>query len=104
HYLRRACRTGQQFLTLRGHGGNVTALAFSPDGTRLLSGGTPGGGGPARGHADNVKVWDVNTLRELRTLPGHRGTVLHVASSADGKRFLSAAEDGTATVWEAATG
>lgn len=39
---------------LAGHGGPVNALAFSPDGSRLLSSG-----------ADGIRVWDVRSGKEL---------------------------------------
>ncbi len=37
-------------------------------------------------------------------LPGHLGAVLGVAISADGRRLVSASEDGTIKVWDAASG
>src|SRR5437588_473831 len=48
--------TGKQLGSLEGHRGEVTAVAFSPDGTRLVSGG-----------ADNAAlVWDVTRLRPAK--------------------------------------
>jgi serine/threonine protein kinase/WD40 repeat protein len=45
---------------LRGHRTDVTQLAFSPDGGRLLSLSTP---------SEEVKIWDVQSGRELASLP-----------------------------------
>lgn len=43
--------TGQQVMTLRGGLGQLTALTFSPDGTRVAAAGLDGADGV-------VKVWD----------------------------------------------
>src|SRR5262249_30290241 len=57
--------TGEEFLTLKGHTGRVTAVAFSPDGKRLTSG--------SRAEGDKLgqlKIWDATTGQELRSLQG----------------------------------
>jgi WD40 repeat protein len=42
--------SGQETLTLKGHAGQVTSVAFSPEGKRIVS-----------GSFDNtVKVWDAS--------------------------------------------
>jgi WD40 repeat protein/tRNA A-37 threonylcarbamoyl transferase component Bud32 len=67
-------------LDLRGHSDLVVALAFTPDGTTLATGGSDG----------LVKIWDVATGRERGTLPGHGVPVLAVAFSPDGQTLASA--------------
>jgi WD40 repeat protein len=70
--------------TLRGHKGPVFCVDISPDGKRLVSGG-----------ADwTVRLWDLETGKELTYLDGHGGGVLDVAFSPDGKRILSAGSAG----------
>ena len=39
-----------------------------------------------------------------RTLRGHLGTIYSVAYDSDGKRLVTASEDGTARIWDAVTG
>jgi WD40 repeat protein len=47
-----------------------------------------------------LKVWDLETGRELRTLEGHSGPVYGVAVSRDGRRVVSASGDNTLKVWD----
>ncbi len=51
-----------------------------------------------------LKVWEVETGRELATLEGHRRSVWGCAVTADGRRVVSASEDRTLKVWEVETG
>ncbi len=68
---------------------DVTALAFSPDGSRL-----------AVGSSDEVRVFDAGSGAELLVLRGHRGSVEvdKVVFSPDGSMLASWADDGT-RVW-----
>ncbi len=64
-----------------GHTASVWSVAFSPDGTRLLSGSKDA----------TLRLWDVATGRELRKFEGHDDLVTTVAFSPDGKRACRAA-------------
>ena len=77
-----------------GHPYGVTSVAFSPDGTRLLSGSDD----------KTLKLWDAATGALLRTFEGHSDQVRSVAFSPDGTRLLSGSDDRTLKLWDAATG
>ena len=51
-----------------------------------------------------LKVWDVASGRELRTLAGHTELVLAVALTPDGRLAVSASADKTLKVWDVASG
>ena len=51
-----------------------------------------------------LKVWDVGSGRELRTLEGHTDHIHGVALSGDGLLAVSVSRDSTVKVWEVASG
>jgi hypothetical protein len=51
-----------------------------------------------------VIVWDAETGAQLRTLTGHTHGVTAVAFGPDGRRALTGSDDGTARLWDIATG
>ena len=74
------------------YGENVwgTALVFSPDDSVIVRGLAAG----------RIQLWDVTTGDKLTTLEGRTATVKTLEFSADGKTFISAAEDGTILLWD----
>ncbi len=85
---------GSARVRLRGHGGYVNALAFSPDGARLLSGSDDG----------TARIWNARSGALERVLRGHDGTIRGVSYSDDGRRIATAGSDGTVRVWPAGGG
>ncbi len=51
-----------------------------------------------------LKLWDIQTGRELHTLKGHFGEVTCVAIFPDGKHAISGSNDGTLRIWNLKTG
>ncbi|NMG58848.1 WD40 repeat domain-containing protein, partial [Geitlerinema sp. P-1104] len=51
-----------------------------------------------------LKLWDLETGRELATLTGHSWWVNAVAIAPDGKRAVSASRDKTLKLWDLETG
>ena len=85
--------TGEELAVLRGHTVGVRTCAFSPDGTRIVS-----------GSDDNtLRLWDVETGDEIAVLRGHTGGVLTCAFSPDGMRVVSGSNDGSLRLWDAVT-
>jgi WD40 repeat protein len=78
----------------------VWALAFSPDGKKLLT-----GSGSLEGTQGEARLWDLASGQTARhgRLP-HAARVHAVAFSRDGKTVLTGCWDGTARLWDAATG
>jgi eukaryotic-like serine/threonine-protein kinase len=87
-------RTGVSLLDLMGHTGIVSSVAFSPDGTRIVSG----------SYDKTAKVWDSRTGESLLELKGHTGKLWSVAFSPDGTRILTGSSDRTAKLWDSKTG
>jgi WD40 repeat protein len=81
-------QTGRLVREFKGHQEWVFSLAFSPDGHLAYS----TSGGPdlwSDGTDSAVRVWDVETGRQVRKFEGHKGRVLSVAVSPDGRRVLT---------------
>jgi WD40 repeat protein len=84
------------------HPSGVSGVAFSPDGRRLLS--TSGCRwlgtefGPAR-YDEVIRLWEVETSREIIRLEGHLTSPTSAVFTPDGKHALSTAYDFTVRLW-----
>ncbi|KAJ6567929.1 hypothetical protein DFH09DRAFT_1033857 [Mycena vulgaris] len=90
----RSLNWGATDAVLRGHLNSVNSVAFSPDGTHIVS-----------GSRDNtVRVWDAETQTQIGApLEGHTSWVRSVAFSPDGTHIVSGSDDNTVRVWDAET-
>ncbi len=95
-------KDGHLIREFKGHDEWVFSLAFSPDGRIVYS--TSGGPDAWRDGKDSaVRAWDVETGRELRKLEGHKGRVMSVDVSPDGRQVLSGG-DTRVILWDASNG
>ena len=79
---------------LRGHRDTVSAIAYSPDGTRLVSGSSD----------KTVRIWNSETGHLLSILHRHYDSVKSIGYSPNGPRILSASLDNTIRVLDAQSG
>ncbi len=81
-------------IAFKGHTAPITALEFSPDGTLIASASTD----------KTIKLWNVTTGSQLRTLTGHRDRVTALSFRPDGKLLASGSADKTIKLWNVSTG
>lgn len=77
-----------------GHTDALYALALSPDGALLATG----------GYDQKIRVWNIGTGSQERSVTGHNGAVFGLSFRPDGKILASASADRTVKLWEVATG
>jgi WD40 repeat protein len=84
--------TAEILQPLRGHNDKVWSVAFSPDGSKIVSGSGD----------TTIRVWDASTgVGMPPRLRGHISRVYSVAFSPNGSRIVSGSGDNTIRVWDA---
>jgi hypothetical protein len=73
------------------HDGPVYSVAFSPDGTRLVSG----------GRDTTARLWDVEEREEINRFRGHSDRIFTISFTADGRGIVTGGWDKSARLWEA---
>ena len=84
-------------ITLKGHSdwfGGVYTIAFSSDSKLIASGSKD----------KTIKIWQVDTGKEILTLEGHSDDITSIAISADNKILASGSKDKTLKLWALTTG
>lgn len=74
--------------TIEGHVGEITAITITADG-KIISGSTEG----------DIKIWDIDTGKEIKTLRGHCGEIIAISVIPDG-RIISVSNDSIIKTWD----
>jgi len=85
--------TGSQTAILPGHTAPVRSLAFSLEGTLLISGSDD----------KTIKLWDIQTGGVVKTFHGHTDCVTSVSISPDCTMIASGSKDKTICLWDIQT-
>ena len=86
-------KTGTILKTITGHK-SVNAVVITSDGKQIVSGSTD----------STIKIWDIETGKNINTLIGHHSSIRAIAITPDGKNIVSASQDTTLKVWDLQTG
>jgi hypothetical protein len=86
--------TGSTTSVLCGDGGKITSLAFSLDGTLLVS----------RSNDKTVNIWDKQTGGIIRAFVDDTSVVSAISISPDGTTIASGTRDGAIHLWDVRTG
>jgi WD40 repeat protein len=123
---------GLEWLRLAGPVGTSSSISWNPDGKQLACAApsirvcevAPGRELPTLTHGEPVvsaswspreelivtvgpklaKLWDAKTGQVIRTFTGHKQGITDIAWNTDGKYVVTSSYDGTAIVWEVASG
>ena len=94
----RSAETHAILRTLKGHRGNVNAVAFSPDGNFLFA-----AGGEA-GWLGELRQWDLADGGLFYLFEGHKDAIYSAAVSPDGKTLATGSYDQKIKLWNIQTG
>lgn len=86
--------TGELLRKFEGHTDTVLSVAFSGDGSRLLS----------SSYDETARLWNVATGETLQTYRGHDWWVWSAAFSPNEERVVTASQDGSVIVWDTLSG
>jgi WD40 repeat protein len=81
---------GDPLRTIPGTGEAISAVAYTPNGRNILSGGWD----------RTIRILDVETGSEIRRLDGHLHVVWTLAALPDGQHVISGGDDGIVKLWD----
>ncbi len=83
-----------QTVIQKGHPSSILAISVSQNGKLLVTGSDD----------KTIKLWSIESGREIRSFSDHKSDVLDVDFSSDGRLIASAGRDLTFKIWDVATG
>ena len=89
------------FMNLDGKAVSFINAKFSPDGKYILAISSKSQTNPysGLGSSDEIWVWNVEEIRHVATLKGHKDDILGASFSSDSQRIITASKDGTTRIW-----
>ena len=84
----------KQLAVLSGHGDQVHCVAYSPDGTRIVT----------ASRDATLRIWDALTGVQLAVISDHRLRFRSAVYSPDGNHIATTSEDATVRIWDAQSG
>ena len=99
--------SGRELRKLEGRTDNVSCVAVTPDGQRIITGSWDSTVSTAGNPDGTARIWDAVSGRELLTLKplqGHTGPVQCIVVTPDGQRIVTGNYDGTARLWDKVSG
>lgn len=77
-----------------GHTDGVKSIVYSPNEKYIATG----------GYDKTIRIWDVETGKEIRKFCGHTSSVRSISYTPDGKYIISGSGDGTIRIWNVEKG
>lgn len=77
-----------------GHTDGVKSIVYSPNEKYIATG----------GYDKTIRIWDVETGKEIRKFCGHTSSVMSISYTPDGKYIISGSGDGTIRIWNVEKG
>eukprot|EP00878_Enallax_costatus_P045966 GHUV01055517.1.p2 GENE.GHUV01055517.1~~GHUV01055517.1.p2 ORF type:complete len:108 (+),score=22.83 GHUV01055517.1:69-392(+) len=84
--------TGSCLATLTGHTGEISKVAFNPQGTRLLTASSD----------RTCRLWDAESGECLQVLSGHTDEIFSCAFNYEGDSIITGSKDNTCRIWKVA--
>lgn len=80
--------------------GEIADFAWSPDGSRIVTGNRAFGSTAIIQSIPAVEIWNTNTGELVLALPDHQGAVISVAWTSNGNQLITAGSDNRLYLWD----